>query len=137
MRTLSLLLAVTIFLMIACTGKDFLPGDVTIRFSSDTIHFDKQTSCWITLEHRNAQGIVVVPGNFDAGPYFRMENPQQAIPPDVIVVTRQLYPGIGQSIRSIKGIICEHGALSAHVAILAREYQVPLKIQASIDKYTG
>ena len=102
---------------------------------SDTIHVDKKTCCWITLEHRDSQGIVVVPGDFDAGPYFILENRQQAIPPDVIVVTRQLYPEIGQSVKNIRGIICEHGALSAHVAILAREYQVPLKIQTSIDEY--
>jgi phosphohistidine swiveling domain-containing protein len=102
---------------------------------SDTIHLDKKTCCWITLEHRDSQGIVVVPGDFDTGPYFILENRQQAIPPGVIVVTRQLYPEIGQSLKSIRGIICEHGALSAHVAILAREYQVPLKIQAAIDKY--
>jgi len=102
---------------------------------SDTIHLDKKTCCWITLEHRDSQGIVVVPGDFDAGPYFILENRQQAIPPDVIVVTRQLYPEIGQSVKNIRGIICEHGALSAHVAILAREYQVPLKIQTSIDEY--
>jgi len=102
---------------------------------SDTIHLDKKTCCWITLEHRNSQGIVVVPGDFEAGPYFILENRQQAIPPGVIVVTRQLYPEIGQSLKNIRGIICEHGALSAHVAILAREYQVPLKIQTSIDEY--
>lgn len=102
---------------------------------SDTIHLDKKTCCWITLEHRDSQGIVVVPGDFDAGPYFILENRQQAIPPGVIVVTRKLYPEIGQSVKNIRGIICEHGALSAHVAILAREYQVPLKIQTSIDEY--
>ena len=102
---------------------------------SDTIHFDKKTCCWITLEHRDSQGIVVVPGDFDAGPYFILENRQQTIPAGVIVVTRQLYPEIGQSLKNISGIICEHGALSAHVAILAREYQVPLKIQTSIDEY--
>jgi len=102
---------------------------------SDTIHLEKKTGCWITLEHRDSQGIVVVPGDFDAGPYFIMEDRQQAIPPDVIIVTRQLYPEIGQSLNSIRGIICEHGALSAHVAILAREYQVPLKIQTCINEY--
>jgi hypothetical protein len=102
---------------------------------SDTVHLDKKTCCWITLEHRDSQGIVVVPGDFDTGPYFMLENRQQTIPPDVIVVTRQLYPEIGQSVKNIRGIICEHGALSAHVAILAREYQVPLKIQTSIDEY--
>ena len=104
---------------------------------SDTIHLDKKTCCWITLEHRDSQGIVVVPGDFDAGPYFMLENRDQVIPPDVIVVTRQLYPEIGESVKSIKGIICEHGALSSHVAILAREYQVPLKIQTTIDDYMG
>ena len=77
----------------------------------------------------------MVPGDFDASPYFILKNRQQAIPPDVIVVTRQLYPEIGQSLKNIRGIICEHGALSSHVAILAREYQVPLKIQTSIDEY--
>ena len=102
---------------------------------SERIRFDKKTCCWITLGLRDSQGIIVVPGDFDAGPYFVMETREQAIPADVIVVTRQLYPEIGQSIETIRGIICEHGALSAHVAILAREYRVPLKIQTSIDEY--
>lgn len=102
---------------------------------SDTIHFDRPSCCWLTLQHRDSQGIIAVPGDFDDGPYFMMDDRSRVIPSDVIVVTRQLYPEIGKAIRQIKGIICEHGALSSHVAILAREYQVPLKIQTSIDEY--
>jgi hypothetical protein len=112
-------------------NPDFLYDSVL----GDTIHFDKKTCCWLTLEHRDSPGIVVVPGDFDAGPYYLLEDRRRAIPPGVMVVTRQLYPEIGQSLKHIRGIICEHGALSAHVAILAREYQVPLKIQTSIDEY--
>jgi len=57
------------------------------------------------------------------------------IPPGVIVITDHLYPEIGKYMTDIKGIICKYGALSAHVAILAREYQVPLIIQTEIDRY--
>lgn len=102
---------------------------------SSTIHFDRQTACWNEIGPRDSQGIIVVPGDLDSGPFFVLENRDQKIPPDVVVVCRHLYPEIGHSITAIKGIICQHGALSAHVAILAREYQVPLKIQASIDDY--
>ena len=102
---------------------------------SDTIHFDKKQACWHQLDRRDKQGITVVPGDLDSGPYFHLEQREQEIPAGVIVITRQLYPEIGQSIADIKGIICQYGSLSAHVAILAREYQVPLKIQAPIDGY--
>ncbi|RMG38194.1 MAG: hypothetical protein D6720_01770, partial [Gammaproteobacteria bacterium] len=35
----------------------------------------------------------------------------------------------------IKGIICRYGALSSHLAILAREQGVPLRIQTDIERY--
>jgi hypothetical protein len=102
---------------------------------SDSISFDKKLACWHQLAPRNAQGIIVVPGDFNSGPYFRLKQREQEIPAGVIVVCKHLYPEIGRVISDIRGVICEHGALSSHVAILAREYQVPLKIQAPIDKY--
>lgn len=113
-----------------------LPVDFNYdKILADTIECDQKNCLWKTLSNRDEQGIVVFPGDFETGPYFRLKNQNQKIPEGVIVVTEQLYPEIGQSINSIKGIICRYGSLSAHVAILAREYQVPLWIQTSIKKY--
>lgn len=102
---------------------------------SSSIEFDSEKSSWKQISFRDGQGIVVVEGDFDTGPYFRVHNREQVIPPGVIVVTEHLYPEIGKYISGIRGIICKHGALSAHVAILARESKTPLIIQTEIDRY--
>ncbi len=101
----------------------------------DLIDFDKQHCLWKDLALRDEQGIVVVEGKFHQGPYFLLKNPQQKIPPGVFVVTEHLHPEIGQYMPNIKGIICKYGALSSHIAILAREYAVPLWIQTDIKPY--
>lgn len=99
------------------------------------IEFDHSKAIWEHIAVRGKAGLDVVAGDFTAGPYFRLKHRDQAIPEGVIVVTEHLYPEIGARIGDIRGIICKYGALSAHVAILAREYRVPLKIQADISEY--
>jgi phosphohistidine swiveling domain-containing protein len=99
------------------------------------IEFDHRKAIWEHIAVRGKAGLDVVVGDFAAGPYFRLKHRRQAIPEGVIVVTEHLYPEIGASIGHIRGIICKYGALSAHVAILAREHRVPLKIQADISEY--
>ncbi len=115
-------------------------GKLAADFHSDNIlnsaiEFDRDKCLWKQISIRDGQGVVVVEGDFDTGPYFRFNNQEQEIPPGVIVITNHLYPEIGKYMTNIRGIICKYGALSAHVAILAREYQVPLVIQAEIDRY--
>ena len=105
------------------------------RILSSAIEFDPEKSLWKQISFRDEQGVVVVEGDLDAGPYYRFTDREQEIPHGVIVVTDHLYPEIGKYMGGIRGIICKYGALSAHVAILAREYQVPLKIQTEIDRY--
>jgi phosphohistidine swiveling domain-containing protein len=100
-----------------------------------SIEFDRDQCIWKSISLRDEQGIVVVAGEFEKGPYYLLKKPNQEIPAGVIVVTEHLYPEIGQYITSIKGIICKYGALGAHVAILAREHHIPLRIQTSIEKY--
>lgn len=105
------------------------------KILANSIEFDRDRYLWKSIAFRDEQGIVVVAGELEKGPYYRFTKKNQEIPSGVIVVTEHLYPEIGHSINTIKGIICKHGALGAHVAILAREYQVPLRIQTSIEKY--
>ncbi len=102
---------------------------------NSSIEFDRKRRIWKQISIRDGRGIVVVDGDFDAGPYYRFNDREQEIPPGVIVITDHLYPEIGKYMTDIRGIICKYGALSAHVAILAREYQVPLKIQCEIERY--
>lgn len=102
---------------------------------SSSIEFDRNMCSWKQISIRDGQGVIVVDGDFDTGPFFRFNKQELEIPPGVIVVTDHLYPEIGKYMTDIKGIICKYGALSAHLAILAREYQVPLIIQTEIDRY--
>ena len=105
------------------------------KILGSSIEFDRDNCSWKSISLRDEQGIVVVAGELEKGPYYLLKNRKREIPPGVIVVTDQLYPEIGSYMSSIRGIICKYGALSAHVAILAREYHVPLRIQTSIEKY--
>jgi phosphohistidine swiveling domain-containing protein len=120
--------------------KKMPEGKLDTDFHSDnilngSIEFDLNNCLWKQISVRDGQGIVVVDGDFDTGPYYRLNNREQVIPRGVIVVTDHLYPEIGKYMTDIRGIICKYGALSAHVAILAREYQVPLIIQTEIARY--
>lgn len=105
------------------------------KILGNSIEFDSYNCTWKSLFLRDEQGIVVVAGDLENGPYYRLKNRKRKIPPGVIVVTDQLYPEIGSYMSSIRGIICKYGALGAHVSILAREHHVPLRIQTSIEKY--
>lgn len=105
------------------------------KILDSSIEFDSDKSIWKSLSIRDEEGITVVEGNLEHGPYFVLTSRDQEIPAGVIVITEHLYPEIGKSITDIRGIICKYGALGAHVAILAREHQVALRIQTSIEEY--
>ena len=105
------------------------------KILGSSIEFDRNRCLWKSISLRDEQGIVVVAGDLEKGPYYPLKNRNRQIPTGVIVVTDHLYPEIGKYMTSINGIICKYGALGAHVAILAREHQVPLRIQTSIEKY--
>ncbi len=105
------------------------------KILGSSIDFDRKHCIWKKLTRRDEQGIVVVTGDLENGPYYSLKHRDQKIPEGVIVVTEQLYPEIGQYLPNIKGIICKYGALSSHIAILAREHKIPLRIQTNIKKY--
>ncbi len=114
--------------------------DVDFEYSgllASRIEFDRDSKTWTAIGQRDAAGITVVEGDLESGPFFVLSDPDQAIPDDVVVVTDQLYPQLGHQLDRIRGIICRFGALSSHVAILAREHAVPLRIQADTRKYPG
>lgn len=106
--------------------------ETPLKLSADIIS-DDHNNVWIAFGKKEDTGVIVVPGNFVDGPFFDLHDPQQKIPPGVIVRTKQLYPEIGRVIADVRGVICENGALTSHVAILAREHDIPLKIQAKIS----
>lgn len=99
------------------------------------IAFDPDSATWEHIAPRDAAGITVVEGDLEQGPFFVLKDPEAEIPAGVVVVTEQLYPQIGRYLDRIRGVICRYGALSSHLAILAREHEVPLRIQADIDRY--
>lgn len=96
------------------------------------LFFDPGKKTWIVVGRSDADGIVIVPGDFENGNFFLMKDPNQKIPKDVILMTSQLYPQIGNYIQDLKGIICENGSINSHISILAREHSIPLMIQARI-----
>ena len=117
-------------------------GSLDVDFSyhrplASRIEFNRDSRTWSAIDPRDEAGVTVVEGDLDAGPFFILTDPDEEIPEDVVVVTEQLYPQIGRYLGRVKGIICRYGALSSHVAILAREHAVPLRIQANIGKYLG
>lgn len=47
----------------------------------------------------------------------------------MILLCDRLDPRILPCFARLKGIICETGGITSHLAILAREFQMPLRIQ--------
>lgn len=92
------------------------------------LKLDTNKKIWLSNPFSFSKGIEVVSGSLD-GPYAIINNASDAIKKDSVIVTPQLFPKLGKEISNIKGIICEGGALTSHVAILAREHNVPLTIQ--------
>lgn len=114
--------------------KKQMKVDFPIKKHLDSeIVFDSSRKTWKSIGYLESEGTVIVPGDFETGPFFFLKNPIQKIPKGVVVLTKQLYPEIGASIRDIKGIVCENGSISSHISILAREYDVPLMIQTQIN----
>jgi len=113
----------------------YLQDGVSSQLLGKNLEWDRKKRTWKHFNYRESEGVVVVEGDMHSGPYFRLKERDDEIPQGVVLVTEQLYPEIGKSIQNIKGIICRNGAMTSHVAILAREYKVPLVIQADIKKY--
>lgn len=98
----------------------------------DLVALDHKQKVWTDYGPRDDYGIVVVPGTaLNNGPFMTYEVGKKYR--DVVLITEYLYPEIGQSICDLRGIICRNGALTSHVAILAREYGVPLIIHSDYE----
>lgn len=95
--------------------------------------YDRRQLRWVAYAPRTGAGEVVVDGDFAHGPYF-CYTPGARIPDGVIVLTPYLYAAIGSALPRIRGIICTYGSWNAHVAILAREQNVPLMINADLSR---
>ena len=90
---------------------------------------DNENYSWTAFERESGGGQIIVPGDFESGPFVSWtDNP--SFPNEKVILTcDQLFPEIYPHFASIKGIICSHGALTSHLAILAREEKMPLWIQ--------
>jgi len=90
---------------------------------------------WICCDWQDSAGIIVVDGDFSSGPFLRVncDKLPTSMPEDrPIVLCDQLYPSLHKLFPVIKGIICERGAITSHLAILAQEEGMALKIQAGM-----
>ena len=103
---------------------------------NSNLEMDFERKVWLSSPISERKGIVVVP-NMPDGPYCIINSAKDKIKPNHVIVTSQLFPSIGRNIKDVSGIISEGGSLMSHVAILAREYNVPLIIQLdnALKKY--
>lgn len=92
---------------------------------------DDERMLWRSIEMEDADGQVVVDGDFESGPY-RVWSAEMVFPGErVILLCDRLDPAIFPRFAQLKGIICESGGLTSHLAILAREFDMPLRIQVA------
>lgn len=99
------------------------------------IKFCKEKKEWIKIGYSNSKGLIVVDGEFKGEPFY-LKNQKQKIPTNSLLITKELYPWLHKHLDNISGIICEEGAYTSHLSILAREKKLPLIIQAKgITKY--
>ncbi len=101
------------------------------RSLNDPLEKDDAQMCWRSFEIPNEHGHVVVDGEFESGPY-RVWSPDIAFPEErVILLCDRLDPRIFPCFARLKGILCESGGVTSHLAILAREHRMPLRIQVA------
>ncbi|WP_084544299.1 putative PEP-binding protein [Chroogloeocystis siderophila] len=78
------------------------------------------------------QGLAAAPGRSIA-PAYVVSDPQQTphLPPGVIVVTTAITPDWLPLLQHAAGFITEHGGLTSHSAILARELGIPAVVSVA------
>lgn len=104
----------------------------SLKQISSEIKFDRLNNIWLEIWYKSEDWIIIVDGKFDIWEKFLYKDWIE-VPPNSIVYTEHLYPGIGKYLNNINSIICKNWSYNSHVSILAREYNVPLKIQAISD----
>ena len=90
---------------------------------------DSRLLIWLAFGKEGSSGQIVVEGNFDIGRYVHWKSAIKFPDEKVILICDELCPEIFKHFANLRGIICEGGALTSHLAILARESQMPLWIQ--------
>jgi hypothetical protein len=98
------------------------------------IELDRDSATWTAIKERDSFGLQVVPGEFDKSKFFSYQEGRE-IPAGAVVLCDNLYPDIGRSIDTLHGILCTNGSINSHVAILCRERNIPLVIQADVERY--
>jgi phosphohistidine swiveling domain-containing protein len=116
----------------AAVPPQSLPADVPFdRRLSARIVRDDARMCWTALGLHDGPGTDVVPGDFDGGRRVLYERDPAAVPAGCVLVTDELYPELAGVLDRVAAIVCEGGGYGSHLAILARERRVPLRIQAA------
>lgn len=93
------------------------------------IEKDSVAMTWISMEYAAETGVVIIPGHFEQGPWqaYTPGTPSPVQP--CYLVSDELYPELYALFPCIKGIICSGGGINSHLALLAREWGMPLWIQ--------
>jgi hypothetical protein len=85
---------------------------------------------WTELGWDGSSGLDVVPGDFASGPFVAYRRDPGAVPAGCVLVTAELYPELADVLGRVKAVVAEGGGFASHLAILARERAVPLRIRA-------
>lgn len=104
----------------------------SIKQISSEIKFDKENNIWLDIWYKNEDWIVIVDWKFNLWEKILYKD-WILIPPNSIIYTEHLYPNIWKYLNNINSIICKNWSYNSHISILAREYNIPLKIQAISD----
>ena len=116
--------------LVASICNDPLPAYVPLsKRLKNLIEKNSDLKCWTTFEYASESGIVVVPGDFQDGPWVKYTLGDPFPSNKCYLITDELYPEIYPLFPYIKGVICRGGGLNSHLAILAREHRMPLWIQ--------
>jgi phosphohistidine swiveling domain-containing protein len=92
---------------------------------------DNDKFLWNRFDTESGEGQIVVNGDFNSGPYLHWKHDPVHLTDKVTLICDELYPEIFEHFHNLNGIICEGGALTSHLSILARECGMPLWIQVS------
>lgn len=108
------------------------PDFISVKQLADKIEFNSEKCIWKSISYKDWKWIVVVKWKFDSS-NIQIYKKDAKIKKWVLLYTDELYPQIWKNIKDLSWIICKNGAITSHISILAREYKIPLKIQAILD----
>ncbi len=117
-----------------------LPAEAVLRERKELFHsFDAYTFpatlASFTLQSKNTKTIMLSPGQAEGTGCTTKE--LSKVLGSKILLVQKLTPDLTQYFDAINGIVCTEGGLLSHLAIMAREAQIPVVLSANVDSLVG